>query len=73
MDLHTGIVTTAQDRRTYLTAVVIVFLSLVWISISARTWVRSMVSRNYGWDDAVMLLAAVSVCVCTSHQVEIVC
>ena len=73
MDMHTGVATTPQDRRTYLTAVVIVFLSLVWISVSARTWVRSMVSRNYGWDDAVMLLAAVSFCMYTSYQVEMVC
>jgi len=49
----------AHSRATLLTAVTIVFLTTAWLAVLARTWVRAVMIRNYGWDDAVMLLALV--------------
>jgi hypothetical protein len=50
----------AHSRATLITAVTIVFLTTAWLAVLARTWVRVIMIRNYGWDDAVMLLALVS-------------
>jgi hypothetical protein len=49
----------AHSRATLITVVTIVFLSIAWLAVLARTWVRAVMIRNYGWDDAVMLLAMV--------------
>jgi hypothetical protein len=49
----------AHYRKTMMTAITIVFLTLAWLSVLARTWVRAFMIRNFGWDDAVMLLAVV--------------
>ena len=49
----------AHARGTEITAVTITFLITAWIAVLARTWVRAVMIRNYGWDDAVMLLAVV--------------
>ena len=49
----------AHYRKTMMTAITIVFLTLAWLSVLARTWVRAFMVRNFGWEDAVMLLAVV--------------
>ena len=49
----------ADSRATLIRSITIVFLVFTWLSVLARTWVRAMVIRNYGWDDAAMLLAVV--------------
>jgi hypothetical protein len=49
----------AHARATEITAVTITFLITAWMAVLARTWVRAVMIRNYGWDDAVMLLAVV--------------
>jgi hypothetical protein len=46
-------------RATEITAVTITFLTTAWMAVLARTWVRAVMIRNYGWDDAVMLMAVV--------------
>jgi hypothetical protein len=56
----TSNVAAAHSRATLITAVTIVFLTTAWLAVLARTWVRAVMIRNYGWDDAVMLLAVVS-------------
>ena len=49
----------ANSRATLITAITAVFLTVAWLSVLARSYVRAMLIRNYGWDDAVMLLAVV--------------
>jgi hypothetical protein len=49
----------ADSRAALIKSITMVFLVFTWLSVLARTWVRAMVIRNYGWDDAVMLLAMV--------------
>jgi hypothetical protein len=51
----------AHARATEITAVTITFLVTAWMAVLARTWVRAVMIRNYGWDDAVMLLAVLFV------------
>lgn len=36
-----------------------------WSAVLARSYVRAILIRNYGWDDAVMLLAVVCYLVIT--------
>ncbi|KAM0713434.1 hypothetical protein Q7P37_010396 [Cladosporium fusiforme] len=50
----------AQERRIMMTAVVVVFLVISWIAVALRTWVRGFMIRSFGWDDALMLLAAMT-------------
>jgi hypothetical protein len=49
----------AHSRATLITVVTIVFLTIAWLAVLARTWVRAVMIRNYGWDDAIMFLALV--------------
>jgi len=49
-----------KGRSDLIAGVTIAFLSIAWIAVSMRTYVRLFMIKNYGWDDAVMLLAAVS-------------
>lgn len=49
----------AHTRATLISAVSIAFLATAWLAVLARTYVRAVMIRNYGWDDAVMLLAVV--------------
>lgn len=49
----------AEYRGTMMTTVIIVFLVMTWVTVLARTWVRAVMIRSFGWDDAVTLLAAV--------------
>jgi hypothetical protein len=36
------------------------FLVLVWISLSTRIYVRLFMIRAFGWDDATLVMASVS-------------
>jgi hypothetical protein len=59
----------AHSRATLITVVTIVFLTIAWLAVLARTWVRAVMIRNYGWDDAIMLLAVVCVhFICDSYE-----
>ena len=49
----------AHSRATLIRAVTIIFLVVAWLAVLARSYVRAVLIRNYGWDDAVMLLAVV--------------
>ena len=49
----------ADSRATLIRAITIVFLVVAWLAVLARSYVRAVLMRNYGWDDAVMLLAVV--------------
>ena len=49
----------ADSRATLIRAITIVFLVVAWLAVLARSYVRAVLIRNYGWDDAVMLLAVV--------------
>ena len=49
----------ANSRATLIRAITIVFLVVAWLAVLARSYVRAVLIRNYGWDDAVMLLAVV--------------
>lgn len=51
----------AHSRATLITGVTIAFLTTAWLAVLARTYVRAVMIRNYGWDDAVMLLAVVCI------------
>lgn len=37
-----------------------VFLNATWLTIFLRIWVRAGILRNFGWDDAIMVLTNVS-------------
>lgn len=41
-------------------AVAVTFLTLAWVSVAVRMYVRTLMIKNIGWDDWWMLLAAVS-------------
>jgi hypothetical protein len=58
-DTSSDTIAGAHSRETLITAVTITFLVTAWLAVLARTWVRAIMIRNYGWDDAVMLLALV--------------
>ena len=49
----------ADSRATLIRAITIVFLVVAWLAVLARSYVRAVLMRIYGWDDAVMLLAVV--------------
>lgn len=49
----------ANSRATLITSITIIFLVAAWSAVLARSYVRAILIRNYGWDDAVMLLAVV--------------
>ena len=49
----------APSRATLIRAITIIFLVVAWLAVLARSYVRAVLIRNYGWDDAVMLLAVV--------------
>lgn len=49
----------ANSRATLITAITSIFLVVAWLAVLARSYVRAFLIRNYGWDDAVMLLAVV--------------
>jgi hypothetical protein len=36
------------------------FLVLAWVFVSLRVWTRTFILSNFGWDDATMIFAAVS-------------
>lgn len=36
-----------------------IFLAISWITLGLRFWVRFVVIKNPGWDDAVLLFTAV--------------
>ncbi|KAM0690996.1 hypothetical protein Q7P36_009766 [Cladosporium allicinum] len=62
----------AHARATEITAVTITFLITAWMAVLARTWVRAVMIRNYGWDDAVMLLAVLTYTLYASFNLELV-
>jgi hypothetical protein len=41
----------AEDRRPQLAAVAILFLTLVWLSVSLRCYVRTVMIKSLGTDD----------------------
>jgi hypothetical protein len=40
--------------------ITITFLVLAWVFVSLRVWTRTFLISNFGWDDATMIFAAVS-------------
>ncbi|USW49414.1 hypothetical protein Slin15195_G027330 [Septoria linicola] len=46
------------DKRNGIFAVSAIFLSTVWITLSLRIWVRLAIIKNQGWDDALLVFAA---------------
>ncbi|OQN97654.1 hypothetical protein B0A48_16518 [Cryoendolithus antarcticus] len=51
---------TSVHRGNQIFVVAVAFLAVAWLGVSLRTWVRAVMVKSYGWDDAVLLLAAVS-------------
>lgn len=51
--------TSLSDRGQQEKAVTIAFLVATWVLVSLRIWVRAYMIRNFGWDDATMVLANV--------------
>lgn len=49
----------ARSRATLIEAVTIAFLTIAFTAILARTWVRAVMTWNYGLDDVVMTFAMV--------------
>jgi len=40
--------------------ITVAVLTIAWFFILLRTWTRTWVISNFGWDDATMILAGVS-------------
>ena len=38
----------------------VAFLTLVWITVALRIYVRAFMIRAFGWDDAICIMSAVS-------------
>ncbi|THY18507.1 hypothetical protein D6D01_07263 [Aureobasidium pullulans] len=56
-----------QPKAHLMTGFGVAFLILVWTSISLRVYVRMFMIRAFGWDDAILLMSAVtftSFCAC---------
>jgi len=51
--------TSLSDRGQREKAVTIAFLVAAWVFVLLRIWVRTCMIRNFGWDDATMVLANV--------------
>ncbi|OQO05962.1 hypothetical protein B0A48_10058 [Cryoendolithus antarcticus] len=51
---------TSVNRGNQIFVVAIAFLGVAWLGVSLRTWMRAFMVKSYGWDDAVLLLAAAS-------------
>ncbi|KAK6434804.1 hypothetical protein LTR95_009006 [Oleoguttula sp. CCFEE 5521] len=51
---------TSVNRGNQIFVVAVAFLAVAWLGVSLRTWVRAVMVKSYGWDDTVLLLAAVS-------------
>lgn len=49
-----------RSRSSQMEGVSIAFLIPVWISIFLRIYVRVCMAKAFGWDDGIMILAAVS-------------
>lgn len=49
----------AADRIRIVQTVVGVFLSVTWIAVALRLWVRGRLIKSIGWDDWMMLLTNV--------------
>lgn len=43
--------------------ITIAFLALAWFFIILRVWTRTWIITSFGWDDATMILAGVSITV----------
>ena len=53
-------VPSAESKRASVFGVASIFLLSVWVTLSLRLWVRTALIRSFGWDDAFLLFAAVS-------------
>lgn len=49
----------ADDARPEIIGSTLSLTLVAIIVMAARTWVRSMVVKNFGWDDALMLIATI--------------
>jgi hypothetical protein len=49
-----------QPKARLMTGFATTFLVLVWISLSTRIYVRLFMIRAFGWDDATLVMASVS-------------
>jgi hypothetical protein len=49
-----------RSRSSQMVGVSIAFLIPVWVSIVLRVYVRVCMAKAFGWDDGIMILAAVS-------------
>lgn len=47
--------------------ITIAFLALAWLFISLRVWTRTWIIASFGWDDATMIIAGVSI-IRTKHK-----
>lgn len=54
--------TMAEDRSLEVRAVAAVFLALATVATALRCYVRLVIVKAFGWDDAIMLLALVRLC-----------
>lgn len=49
-----------QPKAHLLTGFSITFLVLVWTSLACRVYVRMFTIKAFGWDDATLIMSAVS-------------
>lgn len=47
---------------------VAIFLLSAWITMSLRLWVRIVMVRSFGWDDAILLVAEGSSSYCVWNR-----
>ena len=51
--------TTNESRASEVLAVTGTLLCLAWVAVSLRVWVRIVLLKNIGWDDAAMVFTNV--------------
>ena len=50
----------AENRGPEVAATAILFLTLSWIAVSLRCYVRTIMMKSFGWDDWLSVAALVS-------------
>ena len=50
-------------------AVACTFLSVAWLTVSLRVWVRASLIKNFGWDDGFIIMASISYSLFTAFNI----
>jgi hypothetical protein len=63
-----GLFNELGDQRMPIIIATAIFLFLAWVTVSLRIWVRCVMIRSVGWDDAALIFTTVSRLPCSSLE-----